>query len=191
LKNSQRNILGDESTLSGEEAINDRHGLELPLKEVKYEKYHGFWQPEIKFKLTRNAKLPTRATTFSAGLDLYSSEKTWIFPCTRKWVKTGIKVYLPHKTYGQIASRSGMAGTHSIDVAAGVIDEDYHGEIKVLLINNGNDLYEIKKHDRIAQLIVHRIYYAKPVDYDVDIDEPTINSKFSSRGENGFGSTGK
>jgi dUTP pyrophosphatase len=135
--------------------------------------------------------LPTRGTSFSAGLDLYSSEKTWIFPGTRKWINTGVKVYLPHKTYGQIASRSSMAGNYSIDVAAGVIDEDYHGEIKVLLINNGVDMYAIQKHDRIAQLIVHRIYYVKPVNYDTLVDEPTFNRKHLYRGEYGFGSTGK
>jgi dUTP pyrophosphatase len=171
--------------------VNDRHGPELPLKEVKFEQYYGCWEPEIKFILNQNGKLPTRATKFSAGLDLYSSEKTWIFPLTRKWIKTGIKVYLPHKTYGQIAARSGMAGKYCIDVGAGVIDEDYHGELKVLLINNGNDIYEIQKHDRIAQLIVHRIYYAIAVDYDAIEDEPTFNTKNIYRGENGFGSTGK
>ncbi|XP_010129383.1 PREDICTED: deoxyuridine 5'-triphosphate nucleotidohydrolase-like, partial [Buceros rhinoceros silvestris] len=63
----------------------------------------------------------------------------------------GLSIEWPEGTYGQIAARSGLALHHSIDVGAGVLDPDYRGEIKVLLINNGEVPFAYNKGDRIAQ----------------------------------------
>ena len=60
----------------------------------------------------------------------------------------------PSGTYGRIASRSSLAANQSIDVGAGVLDPDYTGEVRVLLVNNGNEIFQVNKGDRIAQLIL-------------------------------------
>src|ERR1700712_2674794 len=86
-------------------------------------------------KLKPQAILPSRATEFSAGLDLYSSVNLWILPKCRAAVNTGLRLKMPFSVYVRIAPRSGIANSHGIDVLAGVIDQDYQGEIKVILIN--------------------------------------------------------
>ena len=83
---------------------------------------------------------------------------------------------------GRIAPRSGLAVKHSIDTGAGVIDSDYRGEVKVLLFNHSEVDFEVKEGDRIAQLVVERIYTPKVVVVD-ELEE-------SIRGKGGFGSTG-
>ena len=83
---------------------------------------------------------------------------------------------------GRIAPRSGLAVKHSIDTGAGVIDSDYRGQVKVLLFNHSEVDFEIKEGDRIAQLVLERIY--TPEILVVDELEETI------RGAGGFGSTG-
>ena len=86
----------------------------------------------------------------SAGLDLSSVETCTIFAHGKRIVGTGLRVAIPTGHYGRIAPRSGIAATHFIDVGAGVIDEDYRGEICVLLFNFGNDDYHINAGDRIV-----------------------------------------
>lgn len=75
-------------------------------------------------------------------------------------VSTGLKVALPTSTYGRVAPRSGLALKQQIDVGAGVIDEDYRGEVKVLLFNFGSNEFEVKEGDRIAQLVCQEITYS-------------------------------
>ena len=132
--------------------------------------------------LSPDAKVPTRATEFSAGLDLSSIEDT-IVPAN-KWIAipTGISIQIPKDCYARIAPRSGIAFKHGIQVGAGVVDSDYTGEIKVILFNHGSSDFEVKKGDRIAQLIFEKIY----TDYFIEVEEldDTV------RGEGGFGSTG-
>lgn len=84
--------------------------------------------------------------------------------------------------YGRIAPRSGLAWKNHIDVGAGVIDEDYRGNIGVVLFNHSNEDFKVIKGDRIAQLICQRIEY--PVLQEV------TNLDNTSRGAGGFGSTG-
>ena len=72
-------------------------------------------------------------------------------------VGTGISIQLPHNTYGRIAPRSGLAVKHRLTTNAGVIDADYRGEVKVVLVNQGNQPYQVEPGDRIAQLIIERI----------------------------------
>ena len=82
-------------------------------------------------------------TSGSAGYDLHSSEETLIAPHSRQLTATGFAISVPTGTYGRIAPRSGMSVKYSIDVGAAVIDEDYTGEVKVLLINHSDKDYQI------------------------------------------------
>ena len=134
-------------------------------------------------KLCNDATLPTRGSDGSVGYDLYSSEDAMV-PCQagRALVGTGITVVLPPGVYGRVAPRSGLAVKHCIDVGAGVIDPDYTGEVKVVLFNHGVENFEIKKGDRIAQLILERC--ETPMIKEIGLLEETL------RGEGGFGSTG-
>lgn len=107
--------------------------------------------------------LPTRGSEKSAGFDLYAcweqqsgNDQITIEPWTRKLIPTGIAISVPCGTYGRIAPKFGLAANHCIDVGAGVIDPDYRGEVKVLLINNSNTPFEVKRGDRIAQLILEQ-----------------------------------
>lgn len=134
-------------------------------------------------KLTQDAILPSRGSALSAGLDLYSAEETWIPAVGKLLVKTGISIALPDGCYGRVAPRSGLACNHFVDVGAGVIDQDYRGEVKVLLFNFNRVDYQVKKGDRIAQLICEKIYIP-------DILQVEDLSK-TDRGSGGFGSTGK
>jgi dUTP pyrophosphatase len=83
---------------------------------------------------------------------------------------------------GRIAPRSGLASKHFIDTGAGVIDADYRGQVKVLLFNHSDADFKIALHDRIAQLVLERIYTPEVVEVQ-ELEE-------SVRGEGGFGSTG-
>ena len=135
-------------------------------------------------KLCYDAIVPTRGSDGAVGYDLYSSEDA-VVPCQagRALVGTGITVVLPPGVYGRVAPRSGLAVKHCINVGAGVIDPDYTGEIKVVLFNHGENDFEIKKGDRIAQLILERCE-TPPIE-EISIIEDT------DRGDGGFGSTGQ
>ena len=136
-------------------------------------------------RLTDDAKLPTKGTPLSAGYDLYASEDVKIPPFSKKMVSTGLAMTVPEGTYGRVAPRSGLAHKNSIDVLAGIIDRDYTGEVKVILMNLSNDTQEFPKHTRIAQLVLEKIENAE-VKEVVDLTT-TIKS---DRGAGGFGSTG-
>ena len=137
----------------------------------------------IKFKrLSQDAVIPRRATKGSAGFDVFSNGHYTIKPNVRCLLDTGIAMQLDSDEWGELKPRSGLAAKHGLDVLAGVIDSDYTGEIKVSLINFGTDDVEIKKGDRIAQLIIQK--YASDW-YEVDSFDDT------ERGAGGFGSTGK
>lgn len=97
-------------------------------------------------------------------------------------VKTDIQVQLPEGCYGRVAPRSGLAVKNFIDVGAGVIDEDYRGNVGVVLFNHSDLEFAIAKGDRIAQLICEKIYYPC-------IEEVTSLTE-TERGAAGFGSTG-
>ncbi len=83
---------------------------------------------------------------------------------------------------GRIAPRSGLAAKNFIDTGAGVIDADYRGQVKVLLFNHSDVDFEVKMHDRVAQLVLERIYTPEVREIDELVE--------SVRGEGGFGSTG-
>ena len=92
---------------------------------------------------------------------------------------------LPHNTYGRVAPRSGLTWNKFLDVGAGVVDEDYRGEILVILFNFSKENVVIKNGDKIAQLIVERIMPTEPV-----VFEPDQELSETKRGGSGFGSTG-
>ncbi|EXJ82395.1 dUTP pyrophosphatase [Capronia epimyces CBS 606.96] len=133
-------------------------------------------------KLSADATTPTRGSAFAAGYDLYASKPTTIPARGKVLVSTDLAIATPEGTYGRVAPRSGLASKHFIDTGAGVIDADYRGEVKVLLFNHSDVDFAVNKGDRIAQLVLERIYTPDIVEVD-SLEE-------SVRGAGGFGSTG-
>ena len=133
--------------------------------------------------LSPSATAPTRGSLYAAGYDMYASSAVTIPAKSRALVSTDVAIAVPAGTYGRIAPRSGLASKHFIDVGAGVIDEDYRGEVKVLLFNFGEGEFKVEKGDRVAQLVLERI-----VTPEVQVVEVLAES---GRGAGGFGSTGK
>ena len=129
-------------------------------------------------------ELPAYATDGAAGMDVLAAEDLALAPGARHAVATGIAVAIPHGFEIQVRPRSGLALKHGITVAnaPGTIDSDYRGEVKVILINLGSETFDIRRGDRIAQLVLAPVTRASwlPVD---ELDE-------TARGEGGFGSTG-
>lgn len=128
--------------------------------------------------------VPFYAESGDAGADLRSSEAVIIAPGERQLVKTGISIALQDGFVGLVHPRSGLALKHGITVlnAPGTVDAGYRGEIMVTLLNTGKDTFNISVGDRIAQLIVQEVYRARFVSVE---ELPS-----SSRGANGFGSSG-
>jgi dUTP pyrophosphatase len=140
-------------------------------------------------KLNEYAMMPKYGSEFAAGLDIHSDIDLDIKPKERKLVPTGISVSWEgedaEKYYLRVAPRSGLSVKYNIDIGAGVIDYDYRGEIFICFINNdNNNMYSIKKGDKIAQLILTRINLFE------EIEEVILHTN-TKRGSNGFGSTGK
>lgn len=131
----------------------------------------------------QNAKAPKRGSTGSAGYDLYANVQMEIAPQNWGVVSTGVRVMIPEGHYGRIASRSSLAIKFGIMVGGGVIDQDYRGEVMVLLYNSGLLPFLIDVGDRVAQLILEKITIS-----EVQVVESLTTT---SRGEDGFGSTGK
>lgn len=137
----------------------------------------------IKFKLLTNyAKAPERATTHSAGFDIYAPSSVDIPPGQSWLVGSGVSTAIPEGWVGVINPRSSIASKKKVRVGARVIDADYRGEIFINLHNDGDQVYEIRKGDRIAQLVVSPFMGDSIVVVDLDDTE---------RGNGGFGSTGK
>jgi dUTP pyrophosphatase len=134
-------------------------------------------------RLSINARSPMFGSANAAGLDLFSAESCHVPQKGKCLVLTGLMIELPKGHYGRIAPRSGLASKFSIDVGAGVIDEDFRGEIKVLLFNFSDTAFEIKVGDPIAQIICER--YTRPI-----LCEASTLSE-TTRGDKGFGSSMK
>ncbi|XP_066132581.1 deoxyuridine 5'-triphosphate nucleotidohydrolase, mitochondrial isoform X2 [Saccopteryx bilineata] len=126
-------------------------------------------------RLSEHATAPTKGSARAAGYDLYSAYDYTVPPMEKTLVKTDIQIALPAGCYGRVAPRSGLAAKHFIDVGAGVIDEDYRGNIGVVLFNFGKEEFEVKKGDRIAQLICERIFY--PEIEEVQMQSPDSNAR--------------
>jgi dUTP pyrophosphatase len=136
-------------------------------------------------KLRPDAILPTKGSPDSAGFDLYSIIGLELNPGERYLFPTGLILQPDSKdSYIRVAPRSGLA-VKGIDVGAGVVDYDYTGEVKVLLINNSNKPYYVEIGSRVAQAIEEKINLTSQViEYDI------LGNTQSSRGSNGFGSSG-
>jgi dUTP pyrophosphatase len=139
----------------------------------------------IKFVFTEQNKLrkkPEQKTIGSAGYDVYSIEDVTIQGWTRVLVSTGLMLEINEGNYAELRARSGMS-TKCIDIGAGIIDNDYRGEVKILLINNGSAEYKVNFGDSIAQLLFHKM---KKIEF-----KEVANLSKTERGPNGFGSTNK
>jgi dUTP pyrophosphatase len=133
-------------------------------------------------KLTEHAIVPTRGSALAAGYDLYSAYD-YVIPANGKILaKTDIQVKVPHGTYGRVAPRSGLAWKNHIDIGAGVVDEDYRGNVGVVMFNHSAVEFVVKAGDRVAQLVCEKISYP-----DIEVLD-TLDETI--RGEGGFGSTG-
>jgi len=132
-------------------------------------------------------ELPAYATEGSAGMDIRAAvtDEMILEPAKVTLVPTNISVEIPKGYEIQVRPRSGLAANHSIGIlnSPGTIDSDYRGEIKIIMMNFGSEPFVIHRGDRIAQLIVSKVYQAKIIESD------NLNS--SLRGEGGFGHTGK
>lgn len=135
-------------------------------------------------KLTENAILPKYAHPGDAGLDLCASEHVEVEPGRTALVKTGLSIELPEGTEAQVRPRSGLALKHQVTVlnSPGTIDEQYRGEVCVILINHGKEKFVIENGMKIAQMVI------KPV-LTVRVEEAEELSE-TRRGTGGFGSTG-
>ena len=128
---------------------------------------------------------PVYAKPGDAGADLKSTEDLVVPAGGRQLVKTGIKIAMPDGYVGLVHPRSGLAAKHGITVlnTPGTVDAGYRGEIMVTLLNTSNEPFEVRRGDRIAQLLFQRVDRA---DFIAVSELPE-----SARGDGGFGSSGK
>lgn len=144
----------------------------------------------IKFKRlseeSNKIPIPSYATEGSAGMDIRAAiaETVVLEPMKIKMISTNLSMEIPFGYEVQVRPRSGLAVKYGIGIlnSPGTIDSDYRGEIKIILINFGSEKFTIKPGDRIAQLVVSKVYKVKLV----EVKE--LNQ--SNRGEGGFGHTG-
>ncbi|MGD8306270.1 MAG: dUTP diphosphatase [Ignavibacteria bacterium] len=148
---------------------------------------------EIKIRFTRlsqgfdNIDIPAYATEDSSGMDIRAAIKipVTITHLGIEIIPTNISVEIPRGFEIQVRPRSGLAAKNGIGIinSPGTIDADYRGEIKIILINYGKEDFTVNPGDRIAQLVVSKVY-------KVSLDEAE-NLNTSKRGKRGFGHTGK
>jgi len=133
-------------------------------------------------RLSAKGTVPTKANSSDAGWDLYSSEDAIIDPSKSELISTDISMAIPEGYVGLIWDRSSMAAKRGLHRFAGVIDSGYRGEIKVCLWNSSDKYSVIKKGERVAQLLFHRVpsFSLKEVE---SLDD-------TERGKGGFGSSG-
>jgi len=127
--------------------------------------------------------LPEYASAGAAGADLRASEAALVPPGGRVAVPTALRLQIPPGHVGLVWPRSGLAVRHGIDTLAGVIDSDYRGEVRVVLVNHGEEAFRVAPGDRVAQILVQRVERAAFV--------AVSSIEDTGRGEGGFGSTGR
>jgi dUTP pyrophosphatase len=130
-------------------------------------------------------ELPRYMSEGAAGMDLRADETVALAPGERRLVPTGIAVAIPPGFEGQVRPRSGLAARHGVTIlnAPGTIDSDYRGEVKVILVNLGQEPVRFERGERIAQLVIAPVARARVQAAD-GLGE-------SGRGSGGFGSTGR
>jgi len=136
-------------------------------------------------KVDKDLPTPKYSHAGDAGMDIYAVEQGVLTPGEYRLFSTGIKVAIPEGHEIQIRPRSGLALKHGISIvnAPGTIDFGYRGMIGVVLINLGKETFEVKRGDRIAQMVLKRVEQAEVIEVE-ELDDTT-------RGEGGYGSTGK
>jgi dUTP pyrophosphatase len=143
-----------------------------------------FKLPEILLeKVHEDAQLPKKNHDTDTGWDLFAVEDKTIPAKGRDVVDVGIKVAKIEPGYWiRVSSRSGLSFKHGILAHPGVIDQDYRGSMGVMLYNHSDVDYEVKKGDRVAQMLIH---------YNIRMDVGWGEQHDTQRGEKGFGSSGK
>jgi dUTP pyrophosphatase len=139
--------------------------------------------PHIRVRCAGSGATPEYASAGAAGADLRSCAALEIPPGGRAAVPTGLFLEIPPGCVGLVWPRSGLAVRHGIDTLAGVIDSDYRGEVKVVLVNHGEEPFAIAAGDRIAQILIQRVERAT--------FERVAELATTERSEGGFGSTGR
>jgi dUTP pyrophosphatase len=144
--------------------------------------------PRVQFKKLRpDAVIPKYMTPGAAGLDLAAAidAPIEIKPGERKMIDIGLAVAIPPGFEGSVRPRSGLAIQHGITLvnSPGTVDQDFRGELRVIVINHGQEPFVIKPRERIAQMVIAPVAHA-------DVVEVTELSE-TARGEGGFGSTGR
>ena len=136
-------------------------------------------------RLDKELPLPNYKHFGDAGMDICSSETYALQPGEHRLFKTGVHMAIPEGYEVQVRPRSGLAYKHGISIvnAPGTIDHGYRGEFGVILINLGKEPYEVKRGERVAQLVFNKFESVNLIEVD-DLDE-------TERGEGGFGSTGR
>jgi len=144
----------------------------------------------IEIKFTRlphgdGLPIPQYASEAAAGMDIVSAEELLLEPGKRHAFATGLAIEIPHGFEVQVRPRSGLAIKHGITClnTPGTIDSDYRGEVKVILINLGDEPFQVRRGERIAQLVpapVLRAHFSE-----------TRELEETARGSGGFGSTGR
>ena len=134
----------------------------------------------------KDLQIPRYMSDEAAGMDLYAAvdEPTVLEPGIVKLIPTGIKIAIPKGYEAQIRPRSGLALKHGISLVntPGTVDSDYRGEIKLIMINFGQDDFVINRGERIAQMVINKI---EQIDFELTEELPE-----SVRGAGGFGHTG-
>ena len=128
---------------------------------------------------------PAYATAHAAGMDVVAAEDVTLAPGARHAVATGFAIAIPEGYEVQVRPRSGLALKHGVTClnTPGTIDADYRGEVKVILANLGDEPFEVRRGERIAQLVPAAVQRARFAEVET-LDE-------TARGEGGFGSTGR
>lgn len=145
--------------------------------------------PDVPIKVKRlpnsgGLPLPAYSSDGAAGMDVVAAESVTLRPGQRAAVATGMAFAIPAGWEIQVRPRSGLALKHGVTClnTPGTIDSDYRGEVKVILANLGDEYFEVKRGDRIAQLVPAQVQRAVLVEVD-ELDT-------TRRGSGGFGSTG-
>jgi len=141
---------------------------------------------DLKIKRMEKAEgitLPNFYHEGDVGCDIRAAEVVTVQPGQIESIDTGLKMQIPEGHAGLIWEKSGLAFNHGIKTAGGVIDHGYRGEVKVAIFNAGNEPYTFARGDKIAQILVQKVERPEVIE--------TEKLGNSSRGEDGFGSTGK
>lgn len=138
-------------------------------------------QARLKVMLDENAFPPTRAHPDDAGLDIYSTVDRWVYADSIETIDTGVHVAIPRGFVGMLTSKSGLMARGI--TTRGTIDSGYTGSIRAVIYNDGDESYEIRKGQKITQLVI-----VPCITPEIEIVD---SLEMTERGENGFGSTGK